>query len=114
MPRGERKSSSGGAEEAIPSVHVDSEIFHRSILISLPFLFDPWLPRSVVLVSRPPRCMLRPCCSPPFCSPSTCLRWVICSILWVNLLCLTTLRKMVLILCLRNYLVMKEGLTNLF
>ena len=55
MPRRERESLRGGVEETIPSVHVDSEIFHRSILISLPFLFDPWLPRSVVLVSRPRR-----------------------------------------------------------
>ena len=37
-------SSSVGGAEAIPVVHVDSEILFRSSLIALPFLFIPRLP----------------------------------------------------------------------
>uniref|UniRef100_A0A452Y8G3 Uncharacterized protein n=1 Tax=Aegilops tauschii subsp. strangulata TaxID=200361 RepID=A0A452Y8G3_AEGTS len=44
-------SSSGGGAEAIPVVHVDSEILFRSSLIALPFLFIPRLPQLFFLVS---------------------------------------------------------------
>uniref|UniRef100_A0A453FDM0 Uncharacterized protein n=1 Tax=Aegilops tauschii subsp. strangulata TaxID=200361 RepID=A0A453FDM0_AEGTS len=50
--------SSGGGAEAIPVVHVDSEILFRSSLITLPFLFVPRLPRLFFLVSLSSLCDL--------------------------------------------------------